>query len=616
MNGELEEIREFLDRCPDLAPLPAASRDAFVRRLTLRYLREGSTFPPENEPGLWIVRTGTVELRDDRDNLRDRLGEGDLVHVPDAPSHPLGPVTEDALVYHLPPERVRELTALDGAIAHVLAADTQRPLATGGATHGHGGDSRLLTTPVRALMTPDPVLAVSTVSLREAARVMDRADISALLLQTPDRRGEPCGILTDTDLRHAIANGVDPETPVAHSMAHPLTTVHGGTPAFEALLCMARHDIHHLPVVHEADGTLAGILSSTDLIRHQGTSAIYLVRDLRQANDLEGLKGVMQALPRLQTQLLDSGADALQITQTVTTVIDTLTQRLIELCERDQGSAPCAYAWMASGSQGRHEQTVFTDQDTALIIADDAPEGADGWFEALAGRVTAGLDACGIRACPGDVDPTHPDWRLPAADWAHEMERVLHHPATRDAMLATHYLDMRVIHGDASLFEPVHQRALETGARHEALLTALADQVRDLPPPLGFFRQFVLEDSGEHAATLDLKTRGLLPIVAMARVFALHAGSAARNTVERLRAATQAGVIHEATADNLVDAWFYIAELRVRHQSNQIRRGQAPDNALDPAGLSTLERSHLKTAFRLVSDARKTALADAERIHG
>ena len=616
MNGELEEIREFLDRCPDLAPLPAASRDAFVRRLTLRYLREGSTFPPENEPGLWIVRTGTIELRDDRDTLRDRLGEGDLVHVPEAPSHPLGPVTEDALIYHLPLERARELAALDGSIAQVLAADALRPLSTDGATHGHGGDNHLLTTPVRALMTPHPVLAVSTLSLREAARLMDRADISALLLHTPDRPGEPCGILTDTDLRHAIANDIDPETPVADSMAHPLTTVHRGTPAFEALLCMARHDIHHLPVIREADGTLAGIFSSTDLIRHQGTSAVYLVRDLRRADDLEGLKGIMQALPKLQTQLVDSGADALQITQTVTTVIDTLTQRLIELCERDQGSPPCAYAWLASGSQGRHEQTVFTDQDTAIIIADDAPEGADGWFEALARKVTAGLDACGIRACPGDVDPTHPGWRRPAADWAREMERVLQHPAPRDAMLATHYLDMRVIHGDASLFEPLHQRALETGARHEALLSTLADQARDLPPPLGFFRQFVLEDSGEHADTLDLKMRGLLPIVAMARVFALHAGSAARNTVERLRAAARAGVIGEATADNLVDAWLFIAGLRARHQSSQVRSGQVPDNALDPAGLSTLERSHLKTAFRLVSDARKTALADAERVHG
>ncbi|WP_018872654.1 putative nucleotidyltransferase substrate binding domain-containing protein [Thioalkalivibrio sp. ALJ16] len=615
MNGELEEIREFLDQCPDLATLPAASRSALVRQLTLRYLRAGSDFPPAAEAGLWILRTGSVEIRDANDTLQDRLGEGDAFHVPAAPGHRLGPVTEDSLVYHLPLDRAQALSARDGAIAEFLAGDAPRPL---GAPRGAAGDATqgLLTTPVRALMTPDPVRGLTTLSLREAARLMDRSDISALLLHPPERPQEPAGILTDTDLRRALAREQDPEQPVAEFMATPLTTVTGSTPAFEALLRMARHDIHHLPVVQEHDGALTGILSSTDLIRHQGTSAVYLVRDLRRADDLTALQGIMQALPRLQVQLVDTGADAVQITQTLTTVIDTLTQRLIELYERDHGSAPCAFAWLASGSQGRHEQTVFTDQDTALIIADSAPTDADTWFERLAQQIRAGLDACGIRACPGDVDPTHPDWRRSAADWARELERVLHHPAPRDAMLASHYLDLRVIHGDASLFEPLRQHALTTARRHEALLSALADQARDLPAPLGFFRQFVLEASGEHADTLDLKMRGLLPLVAMARVFALNAGSEARGTVERLHAAAQAGVISENTAANLVDAWLYIAGLRARHQAGQIRNGQAPDNALDPSTLSTLERNHLKTAFRLVSDTRKSALANAERVRG
>lgn len=616
MDGELEEIREFLDRCPDLAILPEASRAAMVRRLVLRYVREGSAFPPDAEAGLWIVRTGTIEIRDERDNLRDRLGEGDLLIVSDAPQPPPGTVTEDALIYHLARDRGRELADRDDAIAEFLAADAIRPLANGGSRPGPLDDRSLLTTPVRALMTAEPVLAATTLSLREAAALMDRLDISALLLHAPESVGQPCGILTDTDLRRAVANGDDSGQSVATFMAGPLTTVTRSTPAFEALLQMARRDIHHLPVTDDHDRELAGILSSTDLIRHQGTSAVYLVRDLRRADCLAGLQGIIQALPNLQVQMVEAGADAAQITQTVTTVIDTLTQRLIELSERELGPPPCAYAWLASGSQGRHEQTVHTDQDTALILADEAPQGADAWFTELARQVTAGLDACGIRACPGDVDPMHPNWRRTAAAWVREIERVLHHPSRRDAMLATHYLDMRVIHGDTFLFEPLRHRALETGRHQEPLLTALADQARALPPPLGFFRQFVLEDSGEHADTLDLKKRGLLPIVALARVFALHAGSDARGTVDRLRAAEGAGVITEATATNLIDAWFYIAGVRTRHQAQQIRGGRDPDNALDPATLSGLERRHLKTAFRLVAGARKAVPAHVGRTHG
>ena len=616
MNGELQEIREFLDRSPDLSGLPEATRAALVRRLTLRYLREGSPFPPADEAaaGVWIVRTGAVELHDAHDRLLDRLGEGDLTRVPETPEPGHGRVTEDALVYHLPEARAREVAEQDAAFAAFLAAESERPLQPVGP--GAADDPGLLTTPVRALMTPDPIVAPTSLGLREAARRMNAADISALLLHEPGRPEHPVGILTDTDLRRAIADGHDLDQPAAGCMTTPLTSVTGSTPAFEALLQMARRDIHHLPVTKGEGGPLAGMLSSTDLVRHQGTSAVYLVRDLRRADDLEALRGVMQALPTLQARLVEVGADAGQLTQTLTTVIDTLTQRLIELAEARLGPAPAPWAWLASGSQGRHEQTVFTDQDTALLIADDAPEDADAWFRELAREVTDGLDACGILACPGGVDPTHAEWRRSASDWRREIERVLRRPARHDAMLATHYLDLRVVHGPAELFEPMRHAALAGAGRDEALLTALAEQARELRPPLGFFRQFVLERGGEHANTLDLKTRGLLPIVAMARVFALRAGSDARNTAERLRAARHAGVLGEATAGNLLDAWEFLAGLRARHQAGQIRHGQPPDNALAPDDLSALERSHLKTAFRLVAEAQKTALASAEQVHG
>ena len=619
MNGELEEIREFLDRCPDLAVLPPATRSALVRRLILRYLRAGSPFPPEDEDtgGLWILRTGAAELHDAHDQLRDRLGEGDLARFDaHASGEGHGQVTEDALIYYLPGTRARDLAASDAAFAEFLRADPLQETPLAPIPPEAGGDSALLTTPVRALMSPAPVIAPDDLSLRDAARRMTEADISALLLHAPDTPEHPSGILTDTDLRRALAQGSDTDAPVGNYMARELATVTRGMPAFEALLQMARRDIHHLPVLDSEKGRLVGMLSSTDLIRHQGTSAVYLVRDLRRAANLDALQEVMRALPNLQVHLVDNGADATQLTRTVSTVIDALTQRLIELAEAEFGPAPADFAWLASGSQGRHEQTVHTDQDTALIIADDAPPEADAWFERLARFVSDGLDACGIRACPGEVDPTRPDWRRRAADWRTETERVLHHPTTRDAMLVTHYLDLRVIHGNAGLFEPLHHAMLEAGSRQESLLTALADQARELRPPLGFFRRFVLERGGEHADTLDLKLRGLLPIVALARVFGLRAESTARATPERLRAARHAGVLPENTANNLLDAWTFLAGLRARHQAGQIRHGEAPDNALDPTSLSGLERSHLKSAFRMIAEAQKTALATAEQVHG
>ena len=49
-------------------------------------------------------------------------------------------------------------------------------------------------------------------------------------------------------------------------------------------------------------------------------------------------------------------------------------------------------------------------------------------------------------------------------------------------------------------------------------------------------RDFVLVDSGEHANTLDLKAGGIIPIVQMARLFALSKGHRRRriNLADRL----------------------------------------------------------------------------------
>jgi len=55
------------------------------------------------------------------------------------------------------------------------------------------------------------------------------------------------------------------------------------------------------------------------------------------------------------------------------------------------------------------------------------------------------------------------------------------------------------------------------------------------PPPLGFFRNFMLIHGGERDhTTLDLKYRGTVPVVDLARVHTLSTGIPRINTIERL----------------------------------------------------------------------------------
>jgi CBS domain-containing protein len=613
MEAELQEIRDFLLTSPDYAVLPEPTLDRLPKSLNVRYLRRGSLFPPEGSEAadLWLVRTGAVDLRGAQDELLDKLGEGDVFAVPED-ADPLNPVTgrvvEDALFYLLPGQDALELRRQHPAFAERFDRASRRPTEQAIAAMQSGGSrgDSVLTVSVGELVTRPPITITPEAPIRAAAERMTEQEVSALLVMSGDKL---VGIVTDHDLRkRCLAAGRSRQEPVGNIMSSRLQTVRRETPAFEALLLMSRQDIHHLPVVSGEQPV--GLISTTDLIRHQGTNAVYLVRDIRRCESVESLARVARSLPELQIQLVQSGATAFHLGQAIAAVVGALTRRLLKLAEARFGPPPVPYAWLACGSQGRREQTVHTDQDNALIHADSPDDaGVDAYFARMAEFVTTGLDACGLPHCPGGVSPSNADWRRSVSGWRREFSRVTYNPDTKAAMLAAHYFDLRVVHGDAELFAPVRSEALATVRGQPPFLAQMTHNALRRSPPLGFFRQLVLVPSGEQADTLDVKKQGLLLISSLAQIYALQAGLDGMHTLDRLAGAVRTGVITREAGANLCDAYESLFTLRARHQVNQIKGGQPPDNHIPPKSLSALERGHLKDAFAVIGTMQKNLRA-------
>ena len=107
--------------------------------------------------------------------------------------------------------------------------------------------------------------------------------------------------------------------------------------------------------------------------------------------------------------------------------------------------------------------------------------------------------------------------------------------------------------------------------------------------------------AGEHRGRLDLKHGGLIPILDLARWGAISAGVTSASTLERLRAAGEAGTLTPEDAHTLRDAFELINNLRLEHQVAQLRAGRQPDDHVDPHELSALMRAQLRQAFRAVA---------------
>ena len=591
--------------------LDDAGRDLAAKAIKVAYFRSGSdilTIGGENRE-LHIVRSGAVELRNEDGDLVTRLAEGDCFGFPslmnNAPIRNHSTAIEDTLVYHLDGAAFAKLRHANSDLdTFFIRALSDRLLAQPSSTALRGATGST----VGDLVHREPVCIDVTASIRDTARRMVESRVSAMLVTEND---EVTGIVTDRDIRsRVVAAGRDPEQAVDHIMTRDPITLEAAAHAYEAALVMMQKAIHHLPVVRE--GQLIGMVSRSDFMRLETEHPLYLVSDLGRQTTAEGLAEVCSRLPGLIAGQIESDVSSEQLGKFITTITDTVTRQLLKIGETRLGPPPCDFAWVALGSQGRHEQSAKSDQDNALVLDDDATDSDRQYFLELAEIVNAGLDACGYVYCPGDVMAKNPKWCQPLEQWRGYFHRWITVPEEKALMHANIFFDLRAVYGNGTLVESLKASIGQSARDNTIFLALMAKNAMNFQPPLGFFRQFVLERSGEHRNTLDLKLNGIMPIVEIARIRSLAAGEVRVGTRNRLNAAAGAGEISKDDAANLIDALDFIEKLRLEHQSRQLKHGHKPDNHLAPEELSPLVRQNLKAAF---SQVRVSQSALLNRFH-
>ena len=586
-----------------LGLLPATTQDTLARALPELQAVAGERIADGDRlrQHLYWLLDGSVELLDaDGDPLITLqpgdlfgLNQGGLSLVSAAQAH------SDCRYTRLDTITVKALRREVPALGYFLAqpdADAPTTAANGGV---HSDPAlNLMTTPVSALIKRPPITLPPHTSIREAAQVMSEKRVSSVLIVEQELL---FGLITDRDLRNrVIAAGIDTARPIADIATLAPMSIDVKNPAFDALLLMARHNIHHVPVL---DGQrIAGMITATDLTEQHSTSAVYLAGDIYKQTTIEGLQAVAGKVKRLQQSLAAAEASAYSTGHIVTAITDAITCRLLQLGEALLGPTPVDYVWVAAGSQARNEQTAKSDQDNCMLLDDtydDAQHGA--YFKALARYVCDGLDACGYVHCPGEMMAMTDQWRQPRRKWAEYFARWTGQPDPQSLMLTCVFFDLRAIHGNSALLDGLRQDVLQRTKGNSIFLAHMVGNALQHQPPLGMFKGISTIRSGEHKGTIDLKHTGVVPIVDLARVYALAGGDSAVNTNDRLANAGAGGAISEQSARDLRDALEFLAFLRIQHQARQIAAGQSPDNYLNPDEISNFERTQLKDAFNVVA---------------
>lgn len=466
----------------------------------------------------------------------------------------------------------------------------------------------LLSRGVGELVRREPVIVDLGLepSAADVARAMDAADVDAVLLAESGST-IPVGILTDRDLRsRVLARDLGPDVAARKVMTSPVETIAAAATGTAALLQLLRTGRHHLVV--ERGGRAVGIVTSSDLLHHRLRDPARVLETVRSAESFADLAKHPERLAATVQALAESGIAPLDVGRVAAVLGDALVDRILTLATgeltAEHGPAPCPWAWIVTGSEGRREQSFLTDRDDALVYRDDTPA-ARTWFERLARRAGEGLTAAGVPECPGGFMASN--WCDPLDVWCTRFERWIESPDPGNLLRLVTFLDWRVVAGSpdhGSLDLTPLEDVVRGAATNRLFLAHLARSTARLRPPLGLFHRLVARGGG-----LDLKAGALMPVAGLARLFALEAGARGGSTLGRLDRARDAGIVSADGARLLAEAFRYAFGLRLRRQLADRRAGRPPSNTVPVGELTTGERRHLEGAFREIARMQEATVA-------
>lgn len=463
--------------------------------------------------------------------------------------------------------------------------------------------------PVGRLLHP-PAFCSADTPAGEAAALMTAQDTEAALVR--GEGGTVAGIVTDRVLRaRLVAESGDRREPVRRIMRESVVTIPRQALVYEALVLMQEKGVEHLAVTDES-GSIIGLLHSRDILQLHGSEAAVLTRKIAEAATAgEAIQWCRRA-PVLVRTLLDSGAHPRQATRMITAVCDAATHRFLELAEAQQGPSPCPYVFLALGSQGRREMSLFADQDNAILYdpegrASDA-DSLERYFLQLGVQVCDWLAVAGYPFCRGSIMARSPKWCAPLSVWRQTVQSWILHPEPQHVLESAIFLDFRAVHGSEELARSLRRYVHETLRTTPAFLPFLAhDLVRFQPPATGLRRR--LRPWKQKAYLLDLKA-AVLPLSGMARIYALRHGLDETHTLDRLEALARQSLITEGNLRETAMAYEHLLQLRLRHQAECLREARPLDNTIDCRQLTRLEQTQVDQAIRRIQAIRRKVSYD------
>lgn len=612
MNTIAERIYDFLKDFPPFNMLAREELLAISEAVEVGYFEKDQALFKINQPienHFYVVKNGAIGLYTKQGTIIDKCDEGDIFglrallrkdnYILDAVA------IEESIVYSISSQLLEEYVTSN--------FDASRFLMTSFISNTkqlESDASTIVSTEFTNLQSVDysknPVTCTIESTIQSAAQTMADKLIGSIVIE---KDSKPIGIITDKDLRIKIATGrFSISESVSKIMSSPVITYPENTTVAEAQIAMLKHQITHLCITEDgtANSKITGILSEHDIIVLRENSASSLVKEIKRSKDILQLKDIRAKAEKLLKRYLEQDLPIEFAAKLISTINDVITQKIIDSAIKKQDiHPPTEFAWLAIGSQGRQEQLLMTDQDNALVyedVSEDKQETTKTYFLNLAKQINKDLETVGFELCPADMMGSNPKWCLSVSEWNLQFNRWITMPDQDNLMLCTIFFDFEHVYGSKTLIEKLAKNIFKSIESHDIFLTYLGRNALQNPPPLSFFRQFLVEDNGEHKNQFDIKARSMMPLVDAARLLILsHNIKSINNTVERFKKLVELEPQNKDTYLFCIEAYKDLLWFRTEQGLHNSDSGRF----IDVQSLNKVDRLKLKQSFKAVKSVQE-----------
>jgi CBS domain-containing protein len=428
---------------------------------------------------------------------------------------------------------------------------------------------------------------------------MQNQDTSGMIVTNKDRF---VGIVTDKDLRNKVlARGLDPtRVRIESIMSEPVITIKEDDFLSEAIYKMLKNQIHRLAVIDDQNGLL-GLINDTDIMRFQTDTALYFMKDLEAAANINDIRQINNKMLEYVADLFKADIKPKDIVRLISYLNDLIISKVIKLLiENEFAALPKDFAFLVLGSEGRMEQTLKTDQDNAIVYNDELSQEDVGLIEQFSVRLIDSMVDIGFPSCPGGIMAKNAPWRRSLFDWSETVKGWVRVPTPENILNYSMFSDLRTAYGDIDLEKRLKERVINVTAKNQVFLAHMANNVLRFKPPLNFLGGFKVEKKGEYTGKLDIKMTGIFPLTEGIKILALEAGIMDGGTSDKIDKLIGKNIVPDDELYEVDASLNFFIYARLKSQIKQVSLGLEPTNYIDPLQLNEVEREKLKVGFSMV----------------